>query len=100
LALDLGAAAQELAVGTVLFVDEMQHLPADDLAAVAQACHEATQRALPFYVVGAGLPSLPGVLAEAKSYAERLFRFLRMDRLDDEAAAVALTRPAAEEGVE
>lgn len=100
LALDLGEAAVELGVGTVLFVDEMQHLPSDDLAAICQACHEASQLNLPFFVVGAGLPSLPGVLAEAKSYAERLFRFVRMDRLDHDAATAALTRPVAEEEVE
>jgi hypothetical protein len=100
LAIDLGDAARELGVGAALFVDEMQHLTEDDLAAICQACHLATQRNLPFFVIGAGLPNLPGALAEAKSYAERLFLFTRIDRLDPAAARLALTRPASDEGVD
>ncbi len=50
-------------------------------------------------MLGAGLPNLPGRLSEAKSYSERLFRYVRIDRLDPDDAAVALTKPAADEGV-
>lgn len=99
LAVDLGEAARDLGAGVALFVDEMQHLTREELGAICQACHEAAQRNLPFFVVGAGLPSLPGVLAEAKSYSERLFHYVRIDRLDREDALVALNRPAEEEGV-
>jgi hypothetical protein len=99
LAIDLGEAARELEVGVVLFVDEMQHLTTEELGAVCQACHEATQRNLPFYVVGAGLPNLPAALTEAKSYAERLFQYLQIDRLDVDDARTALVRPADDEGV-
>jgi hypothetical protein len=77
----------------------MQHLDLDELAAICQACHQATQRNLPFFIVGAGLPNLPGLLAEAKSYSERLFSYLRIDRLEPGDAALALTAPAAEEHV-
>jgi AAA ATPase domain len=59
LAVDLGEAALELGIGVVLFIDEMQHLSKEELAAVCQACHEASQRNLPFFIVGAGLPNLP-----------------------------------------
>lgn len=99
LAIDLGEAAVELGAGVALFIDEMQHLSLDELAAVCQACHEAGQVNTPFFVVGAGLPNLPGVLAEARSYSERLFTFLRLDRLDASAARAALTAPSAVEGV-
>ena len=99
LAIDLGAAAHDLEIGAALFVDEMQHLSLEELGALSQACHETSQRNLPFFVVGAGLPNLPGRLSEAKSYSERLFRYVRIDRLDPDDAAVALTRPAADEGV-
>jgi hypothetical protein len=99
LAVDLGEAGAELGVGVALFVDEMQHLAVDELAATSQACHETTQRALPFFVFGAGLPNLPGALAEARSYAERQFSVVRIDRLERDAAVQALTRPAADEGV-
>jgi len=99
LAIDLGGAAVELGVGTVLLIDEMQHLDLDELAAICQACHETVQRNLPFFVIGAGLPNLPGVLAEAKSYSERLFHYVRIDRLQRADAIVALTAPAVAESV-
>ena len=54
---------------------------------------------LPLLVVGAGLPSILGMLGEARTYAERLFSFVEIDSLDEEAAALALTDPAAAEGV-
>ena len=99
LAIDLGEAARDIGAGAAVFVDEMQHLDGDELAATAQACHEVAQRGLPFFVIGAGLPNLPGVLADARSYTERLFVYLRIDRLSSDDAAIALVRPAAEEGV-
>jgi hypothetical protein len=99
LALDLAGAAAELGVGVVLFVDELQDLSRPELAAVCQACHEAGQRDAQFYVVGAGLPSLPGLLADARSYAERLFDYWEIGALPEKAAAQALVRPAQAAGV-
>ena len=98
LAIDLGDAALELDTGVALFIDEMQHLTKDELAAVCQACHEAGQQQKPLYVVGAGLPNLPGVLSEARSYSERLFEYRRVDRLSESAALRALVKPAEEQG--
>jgi hypothetical protein len=51
-------------------------------------------------VVGAGLPHLPSVLSASKSYSERLFRYVRIDRLERADADRALTVPAALEGAE
>ena len=51
-------------------------------------------------MVGAGLPHLPSVLSASKSYSERLFRYAAIDRLDREAADLALIAPAESEGVE
>jgi len=99
LAVSLGEAAQESKLGCVLLVDEMQNLSIDDLAAVSQACHESSQRNLPFIVIGTGLPNLPGLLAQAKSYSERLYAYTRIDRLTATAAHEALTRPTDLEGV-
>lgn len=99
LAIDLGEAAKESGVGAVLFIDELQHLSVDEMGVLCQACHEAGQQQVPFFVIGAGLPSLPGLLAEARSYAERLFSYVRIDRLPDDAARAALTNPALDEGV-
>jgi hypothetical protein len=100
LAVDLGAAAAELGVGAMVFIDEMQHLEGVELAAVCQACHETSQRNLPFFVVGAGLPNLPGLLAVAKSYSERLYQYIQVDRLNRDDALSALVVPAEVAGVE
>lgn len=99
LAFDLTEPAVDLGTGVVVLVDEMQDLAREELAAICTAVHEAGQRNMPFYVVGAGLPSLPGLLAEARSYAERLFTFGPVGPLADQAAAVAVSRPAASQHV-
>ncbi|MCU1495562.1 MAG: hypothetical protein JWO62_3326 [Acidimicrobiaceae bacterium] len=99
LALDLASAAAELGVGVALFIDELQDLSKSELGAVCQACHEAGQRGAQFYVVGAGLPSLPGALADARSYAERLFDYWTIGVLTAGAAADALVRPSQAAGV-
>jgi hypothetical protein len=78
----------------------MQDVPPADVSAVCTACHELSQQGLPLVLVGAGLPHLPAVLSASKSYSERLFRYVRVDRLERAAADQALVAPAAEEGVE
>jgi hypothetical protein len=97
---DAASVATDLGVGVALFVDEMQDVPPTDVSALCAACHELSQIGAPLVVVGAGLPHLPAVLSMSKSYSERLFRYIRIDRLDRAAADQALTAPAAEEGVE
>jgi hypothetical protein len=99
LAETLGAAAAEDHVGVAIFVDEMQDLTADQLSAVCRSCHRAGQQALPWFVIGGGLPNLPTRLADAESYAERLFDYRKVDRLSVEDANIALTEPAAARGV-
>lgn len=99
LLVDAGSLARDVGVGLALFVDEMQDVTPPDVSAVCAACHELSQQGLPVVVVGAGLPHLPAVLSAAKSYSERLFRYVRIDRLEREAADLALVSPAAEEGV-
>ena len=95
---DVGGLAADVGKGVSVFVDEMQDLGADDVSALCAACHEISQSGLPVIVVGAGLPHLPAVLSASKSYSERLFRYQRIDRLNREAADLALTAPAADEG--
>jgi hypothetical protein len=77
----------------------MQDVPPADVSALCAACHELSQASAPLVVVGAGLPHLPAVLSASKSYSERLFSYLRIDRLDRAAADQALVAPAAEEDV-
>ena len=96
---EAASVAADLGVGIALFVDEMQDVPADDVSALCAACHELSQTGGPLIVVGAGLPHLPSVLSASKSYSERLFRYARIDRLDREAADLALIAPAQREDV-
>lgn len=95
---DVGGMAQDTGRGVAIFIDEMQDLGADDVSALCAACHEIAQAGLPLVIVGAGLPHLPAVLSASKSYSERLFRYVRIDRLDRLAADLALVAPAQDEG--
>lgn len=97
---ELGEMAHEAGVGVVFLLDEMQLLGREELEAMVAALHRTSQRGLPVALVGAGLPSLPGLLAAAKSYAERLFDFQAIGRLEPSAARDALLLPAQQEGVE
>ncbi|MGH3884970.1 MAG: ATP-binding protein, partial [Pseudonocardiaceae bacterium] len=62
--------------------------------------HELSQSGAPLVVVGAGLPHLPAVLSASKSYSERLFRYLRIDRLDRADADRAVVAPIEREHAE
>jgi AAA ATPase domain len=97
---DAAVVARDLSVGIALFIDEMQDIPAADVSALCAATHELSQTGGPLIVVGAGLPHLPSVLSASKSYSERLFRYATIDRLDREAADLALLAPAQREGVD
>ncbi|PSL55204.1 AAA ATPase-like protein [Saccharothrix carnea] len=85
--------AQDVGTGVALLIDEMQDVPADDVSALCAACHELSQSGAPLVVVGAGLPHLPAVLSASKSYSERLFRYVRIDRLSREDADRAVLAP-------
>jgi hypothetical protein len=97
---DAASVATDLNVGVALFIDEMQDVPPADVSALCAACHELSQTGAPLIVVGAGLPHLPSVLSASKSYSERLFHYLRIDRLDRAAADRALIAPADREDVD
>lgn len=91
---ELGRAAAEAGTGAAILLDELQLADRDDLEALVAAVHRASQKALPVTVVAAGLPTLPGALAEAKTYAERLFTFPSLGALDESEARDALALPA------
>jgi hypothetical protein len=97
---DAASVATDLGVGIALFIDEMQDVPPVDVSALCAATHELSQTAGPLIVVGAGLPHLPSVLSASKSYSERLFRYVPIDRLDRAAADQALLAPARREGAD
>ncbi|WP_431283270.1 ATP-binding protein [Humitalea sp. 24SJ18S-53] len=95
----VGDAAEERGTAVVLSIDELQYVPEEQLAALISALHQVSQRQLPVTMIAAGLPQLVGQTGRAKSYAERLFEFSRIDRLTDAAARDALRKPATKEGV-
>jgi hypothetical protein len=94
---DVAELAQDVGTGVALLIDEMQDLRADDVSALCAACHELSQSGAPLVVVGAGLPHLPAVLSASKSYSERLFRYLRIDRLERDEADRAVLAPVERE---
>lgn len=96
---DLAIALAEHRSSFGLFIDEMQDLDPDMIRALLVAQHRCGQRGWPFYLMGAGLPNLPGVLANARSYAERLFDYRSIGTLTAPQAALALTRPASHHAV-
>ncbi|HEY0976045.1 MAG TPA: ATP-binding protein [Flavobacteriales bacterium] len=95
-----GAAAKRADTALALFVDELQYVAEEELAALITALHRCAQRRLPVVLVGAGLPQLRGRMGRAKSYAERLFEFPEIGPLSKEAAEQAIVIPANQEGVE
>jgi|SRR5215470_582698 len=97
---DVADLAADVGTGVALLIDEMQDLGPGDVSALCAACHELSQSGAPLVVVGAGLPHLPAVLSASKSYSERLFRYVRIDRLDRADAEVALTAPVRREDAE
>lgn len=98
----LGDTARDLGIGVLVLIDELQEASSLELAALNAAVHAGGQAnvPLPVIIVGAGLPSLPAQLAEATSYAERLYDYRSIGLLDDDAAREALIVPAQERGAE
>ena len=95
-----GEAAREASTALAIFLDEMQYVKEDELAALITALHRTAQRRLPVILIGAGLPQLRGRMGNAKSYAERLFDFPEIGALSPQEAKLAIEKPANDEGVE
>jgi hypothetical protein len=96
----IGEAAREQQSGVVFLLDEIQFLSAPEFEALIAALHKTVQRQLPLTLVGAGLPQMPRLAGEAKSYAERLFQFPRIGVLSQLEAHAAIADPAHELGVD
>ncbi|MDY6950286.1 MAG: ATP-binding protein [Thermodesulfobacteriota bacterium] len=95
----IGAAAKSRQTVAVIMIDEVQYVAKRDLSALIMALHKVSQRQLPLLFFGAGLPQLAKLAGDAKSYAERLFDYLEIDRLDSKSARAALVEPAKRESV-
>lgn len=94
----VGRAAQAAGKGWALLIDEVQYLEAEELGALIVALHRVNQKALPILLFGAGLPQIASLSGDAKSYAERLFVYPRVDALEADAAAKAIKDPIDDEG--
>lgn len=97
--IEVGDAARTGGIGVLLMIDELQHVSHTNLAALIVGLHRVSQEQLPLMVAGAGLPTLPGLVGEAKPYAERLFDFHETNSLTPDDARLALSRPAEADGV-
>lgn len=94
---ELGETAADAGTGVLFTIDELQYLPRKQFAALILGLHRISQLALPVLVAGAGLPSLPGLAGEARSYAERLFTYVDIGSLSDPDATTALVGPVESE---
>ena len=96
----VATAAKANRAGVALLIDELQYLAGEDFGALIVAMHRISQRNLPMMFFGAGLPQLTGLAGDAKSYAERLFRYPQVGQLTPAAAADAIAKPLADGDVE
>jgi hypothetical protein len=96
----IAEAAEERHTAVAILVDEIQYLGQRELGALIMAMHRMQQKQLPLALFAAGLPVLPGMAGESKSYAERLFNFPDIGALSAGDAAKALRDPARAMGVE
>lgn len=98
LLVSVGEAALANGTAVIISIDELQYVPEEQLAALITAFHRVSQNQLPVTMIAAGLPQLLGQMGKAKSYAERLFEFIPIDKLDPDSAKIALCKPAEKEG--
>lgn len=92
-------AAEEKKVAIAILIDEIQYFNTKELSALIIALHRIQQCQLPLVLVGAGLPILPGLAGEAKTYAERLFQFPNIGPLSKNDVYKALQEPVKKYGV-
>lgn len=92
-------AAADKNVAVAILIDEIQYFHEKELSALIMGMHRMQQRQLPLVLIAAGLPILPRLAGDSKSYAERLFQFPLIGALSAEEAARAIREPLADEGV-
>ncbi|MCB1113692.1 MAG: ATP-binding protein [Chlamydiia bacterium] len=95
----IAEAAEDRKSPVAILIDEIQYLSQKELGALIMAMHKIQQRQLPLVLLGAGLPTLPALAGDSKSYSERLFSFPDIGALSESDAFRALKDPAQEEGV-
>lgn len=91
----MSAARAAKTAGTAigLYVDELQNMQLATLSGIIVSLHHAAQELLPLYLIGSGLPTLRGLVARSKTYAERMFVYEEIGALDAQASANAIRKP-------
>jgi len=98
--LAVGAAAAEKNSGVVFLLDEVQFVQEVEYRSLISALHRATQKNMPITAAAAGLPQIPRLTGEARSYAERLFTFPVIAGLSEQDGHAALVEPARHQHVD
>jgi len=94
-----GAVAAESKRGVIFAYDEAQNLAdATDrdqfpLSLLLDVFQSLQRKNIPFMLVLTGLPTLFPKLVEARTFAERMFRVVTLDKLSEEASREAIIRP-------
>jgi hypothetical protein len=89
----IGRKAKDEGSGLLLMIDELQQMKLKDIETLLNVSKAIED--LPVAIIGAGLPTLPAIIARASSYAER-FAFEPVDRLSEREAEDAIVLPAKE----
>lgn len=98
--LALGAVAAGKGSGVIFLLDEVQFANEVEYRALISGLHRATQKNMPISATAAGLPQIPRLTGQARSYAERLFTFPVIAGLREQDARSALVEPARRQGVD
>ena len=98
----MSAARAAKGAGTAigLYVDELQNMRLDTMSGIIVSLHHAAQELLPLYLIGSGLPTVRGLVAKSKTYAERMFGYEEIGALDERASADAIRKPLKTMGVD
>ena len=96
----IAEAAEDRGAAIAILIDEIQYLNQKELGALIMAMHKIQQKNLPLVLLAAGLPILPGLAGESKSYAERLFSFPDIGALIEVDAFRALKKPVENAGID
>jgi hypothetical protein len=86
-------AAKDRNIAIAIFIDEVQYFSREELSSLIMTMHKMQQLGLPVVLIGAGLPILPGLAGDSKSYAERLFSFPDIGALSQQDTTRALQGP-------
>lgn len=91
--------SQENSKGLIFAYDEAQNLtdyPARDqfpVSLLLDVFQSIQKKEIPFMLVLTGLPTLFPKLVEARTFAERMFRVVMLDKLDNEESRAAILTP-------